>query len=100
MVLDGGERVNFDSAGNRGHKMIERDIPKMGERFRHFKGNMYIVLCIAHHTETDEKFVIYRRLDDPNCETYCARPLDMFLSPVDKEKYPDAPQNYRFERIR
>lgn len=65
--------------------------------YRHFKGTVYQVLKIASHTETGEKLVIYRKAGDSNI-TY-ARPYEMFASPVDREKYPDANQEYRFEEI-
>ena len=63
--------------------------------YRHFKGDYYLVVDIAIHSETKEKLVIYRGLYGNN-ELY-ARPLDMFISKVDKEKYPDIKQEYRFE---
>lgn len=73
--------------------------------YRHFKGNIYRVLGLAKHTETNETLVIYNRCDlnFPNGveeygDTY-ARPLEMFLSEVDREKYPDAVQDYRFELV-
>lgn len=59
---------------------------------------MYLVDTIAHHSETKEKFVIYHPLLEPTTEPY-ARPLDMFLSEVDKDKYPNVEQQYRFEKI-
>ena len=65
--------------------------------YRHFKGNLYRVLAIATHSETDEKLVIYRALYDEG--GIFARPYDMFASQVDREKYPDAPQKYRFELL-
>ena len=65
--------------------------------YRHFKGDYYLVVDIAIHSETKEKLVIYRGLYGNN-ELY-ARPLDMFISKVDKEKYPDIKQEYRFEMI-
>lgn len=70
---------------------------KPGSIYRHFKGREYRVLCIATHTETGERLVIYQ----PAHEGYSiyARPYDMFASKVDKEKYPDATQEYRFEEI-
>ena len=74
---------------------MERQIQK-GEIFLHFKGNKYIVEGIAMHTETEESLVIYRRLDG---KELFARPYDMFNSLVDKEKYPEVLQKYRFEKI-
>lgn len=74
----------------------EERVVKAGERYRHFKGNIYEVIAIAIHTETEEKFVIYKNV---NLEKVCARPYDMFISEVDHEKYPDVTQKYRFEKI-
>ena len=70
---------------------------KIGTTVRHFKGGVYIIVSVATHTETDETLVIYRALYG-NRETY-ARPIDMFLEKVDKTKYPDAKQEYRFETV-
>lgn len=63
--------------------------------YQHFKGDRYIVENIAIHSETRDKYVIYRALYGDN-ELYI-RPYDMFLSEVDKGKYPDVKQKYRFE---
>lgn len=68
--------------------------PKPGDLYKHFKNRLYKIITVAIHTETGEKFVIYRPFNDPT--TVCARPYDMFMSEVDKEKYPDVKAKYRF----
>lgn len=63
--------------------------------YKHFKGDMYIVEDICYHSETKEPMVAYRQLYGEG-QLWC-RPLEMFLSEVDHEKYPEVKQEYRFE---
>lgn len=65
--------------------------------YRHFKGNFYYVEGVARHSETGEEYVIYRQLYGER--TLWVRPLSMSLSEVDRDKYPDAKQIYRFEAV-
>lgn len=68
---------------------------KINGVYKHFKGDCYVVEDVATHSETKEKYVVYRGLYGNN-ELYI-RPYDMFLSKVDKVKYPNVEQEYRFE---
>lgn len=72
-------------------------VPRPYEIYRHFKGMQYQILSIATHSETSEQMVVYQQLYAP-FGVY-VRPLAMFMSKVDKEKYPQIQQEYRFERV-
>ena len=69
---------------------------KPGDIVRHFKGNPYQILYFAKDSETQRDVVVYRALYGEGGAW--VRPMEMFFSLVDREKYPNAEQEYRFER--
>ena len=74
---------------------FDRPLPKKGEKYRHFKlGKIVTVIGISRHTETEELTVVYEYEG-----TIWNRPIEMFMSEVDRGKYPNATQKYRFEKV-
>lgn len=77
--------------------MEMRKEPQPGEFYRHFKNRLYQVLSVAYDAETEAAFVVYQALYGDY--RVWIRPLDNFMSEVDREKYPEVTQHWRFERV-
>lgn len=92
MILDAVENMRRKAADT-----PIRGVTKNGI-YRHFKGKYYLVLECADHAETGERMVVYRHLYGNG--GLCVRPVSIFLSEVDHDKYPDVKQKYRFELVK
>lgn len=109
--LDKDEYMELDTEPQEQKNPAAGDVPErgilVGDIVQHFKREwvssetseyLYKVLAFAQHTETGEKLVVYQGMYPPF--KICARPYDMFMSEVDREKYPKIRQKYRFEKIK
>lgn len=82
---------------------MERKI-EVGKNYKHFKGHIYEVIAVAYDSENYNednpelsRMIVYQNVDTKEC---WVRPYDMFNSLVDKEKYPNVEQVYRFEEVK
>lgn len=82
---------------------MEREI-KIGGIYKHFKGHIYKVVVIAYDSENYNeenselsKMVVYQNIEN---NEYWVRPYQMFNSLVDRKKYPNIKQKYRFEEVK
>ena len=100
--LDGEDKENCDLTllekhfkKDNSNMQFDRPLPIKGEKYKHFKlGKIVTVIGLSMHTETEEITVVYEYEG-----TIWNRPLEMFMSEVDKEKYQNVSQKYRFEKV-
>ena len=92
------ERIGHIEQGEKGDLTFtyDRDF-QPGDTVQHFKDGFYKIIAIGINTETEEKMVVYQSLKD---QRVWIRPYDMFISKVDREKYPNAYQPYRLIKVR
>lgn len=77
-------------------EIFSRKFVHMHAVYRHFKDGLYYAICVAEHSETGERLVVYHSLKSGKIY---ARPYGMFASEVDRRKHPDASQKWRFEEV-
>ena len=53
-----------------------------GKIYRHYKGNLYKIICIANHSETLEKMIVYSSLDG---DKIWVRPYSMWNNEIDNK---------------
>lgn len=93
IIIFEGEELSMNEFEERKAEILNHK----GKMVRHFKDKNYLILDFAIDSETEETLVIYKALYG-DCKVY-ARNLDMFASEVDKNKYPNEDQKWRFELI-
>ncbi|MGL4848803.1 MAG: DUF1653 domain-containing protein [Clostridium sp.] len=77
---------------------MERNFEDLkGKVVKHFKGKLYLVVDLVLHSETQSEMVLYKALYGDF--RLFVRPKEMFLSQVDKDKYPEVKQKYRFDLL-
>lgn len=103
MKENGKERLKIERLGRleEGEKgdltfSYDRDF-QPGDIVKHFKGDLYKIIAFGTNTETEEKMVVYQGLKD---QRVWIRPYDIFISKIDREKYPNAYQPYRFIKVK
>lgn len=72
-------------------------LAQKGKIVRHFKGDYYLVMDVATHCETGDRFVVYKALYEEN-EVYI-RPFEDFVGKVDENKYPQFASQFRFTEV-
>lgn len=76
--------------------IYDRDF-QPGDTVQHFKGGLYKIITIGTNTETEEKMIVYQSLKD---KKIWIRPYNMFISEVNRKKYPNAEHPYRFIKVK
>lgn len=92
------ERLGRLEEGEKGDLTFsyDRDF-QPGDIVKHFKGDLYKIIAFGINTETEEKMVVYQSLKD---QKMWIRGYDMFTSQVDRLKYINFLQPYRFIKVK
>ncbi len=76
---------------------MNQKIPAEGDFYRHFQGSVCQIRQMARDSETGREVVVYQEMQPPFQVWAC--PLESFLMPVDREKYPKSSQKFRFQPV-